>query len=97
MIARKALDGDLDCAKAITKIVSEKKSTQPPVKKHHGLTCAQQLALDPPWIGPPEYDDDEYDDEDEDGEDQHPAQHLIHDLDQAVPPPAQKSSPNQQP
>jgi hypothetical protein len=97
LIARKALDAHLDCAKELARILSEKKSTPPLVKKHHGLTCAQRLALDPPWVGLPEDDEDEYDDEEEYGENQHLDQHLIHDLDRDFLPPAQKSPTNLQP
>jgi len=64
MLSQKALAGDLESAKLFVKLKDQEKSTQPVVKKRTGLTCAQQLALCPPWQG--DLDEDFFDADDAD-------------------------------
>ena len=60
-LAERAARGNAASAKMLITLMDGK---LPPRKLRPGeLTEAQQLALDPPWIGPPEDDDDEYDDD----------------------------------
>ena len=54
-ISRKAIEGDVGSTKML--LTSDRANpTKPAKKKRRGLTCAQILALDPPWPGPPKQD-----------------------------------------
>ncbi len=52
LLQQKALAGDLASAKLLVQMSDKKsKPTKPAAKKRQGLTCAQRLALEPPWEG----------------------------------------------
>jgi len=53
-LSHDALAGDLVSLKLLNKMEDRNKSTKPAAKKRRGLTYAQQLALDPPWLGDPD-------------------------------------------
>ena len=55
-LSHKAMEGDIESARLLVKMTNSAKPIKPVKKKRHGLTYAQQLALDPPWQGDPDQD-----------------------------------------
>ena len=57
IFTQKALSGDVESARLLFTMEGGKKPAPPVKKKRHGLSFAQQLALDPPWQGerPPRF------------------------------------------
>ena len=56
MLSLRAIEGDLGGVDTLIKVEDRIKATRPTRKKRRGLTCAQLLALSPPWQGEPDHD-----------------------------------------
>jgi len=54
VLTRKALAGDLASTRMLVGLAERKEAEPKPEKKWRGLSLAQELAMEPEWVGPPE-------------------------------------------
>jgi hypothetical protein len=59
LLEKSALEGDLASTRVLFGLAERKKPIPKPVKKWHGPTPAERLAVEPQWQGEEEDDDDE--------------------------------------